>query len=178
MAFALFSMLIIALSMGSWGYIIAFMQPIVTGGLWMASLGVIPSEAVTYLVRKRSWDLLQRWVMGLDGYHFALPPVKITPAVAGAARFQFEALNAEAEKRARASRSQWLARHVDGATEMFAQLVFSASDAARLLHEIEQGASLVHAAYYMDDASIDRIADWIAAHATTSSREKTAVAAQ
>jgi hypothetical protein len=30
----------------------------------------------------------------------------------------------------------------------------------------QRDASLVHAAYYMDDACIERIAEWIAGHAT------------
>lgn len=178
MAFALFGVLIMAISIRSWGYAAAFFEPLATGAMWIASLGIVPSEVVTYLVRKRSWSLLQRWVMGLDGFRFALPSVRTTPADAGAAKFEFEALDGEAEKRALASRSQWLTQKVDGATELFAQVVLSASDAVRLLRDIERDATLVHAAYYMDDASIDQIANWIAANAVSSVHRKSAEAGQ
>lgn len=163
--FLLLAALVFAFGFGAWRPTQTYFEPLSKAGLWVQSLGVLPSEMVTYLVRARSWSLLQRWTLGLHGYAFDLPPITTTPASAGAARFTLEMLDRDVEERALRSRSAWLERHLGSTSEFFSRVVLSASDAADLLQTIESDASLVHAAYYTDEACIERIADWIAAHA-------------
>jgi hypothetical protein len=164
--FAVIGASTIAVGLGSMRHAHAFFRPLNAAVWWVASVKVVPSEVITYLVRKRSWDLLQRWVLGLDGYRFALPAVGTIPSSAGAVKFQFEPLGSQIVDRARRARTEWLMRHVEGVTDVFGKAVLSAADAQRLLADIEQDASLVHAAYYVDDDAVERIAQWIADHSS------------
>jgi hypothetical protein len=58
-------------------------------------------------------------------------------------------------------RSAWIGRHFGDVTETLAKLVITSADISLLQRSIESDQSLVHAAYYMDDQCIARIADWI-----------------
>lgn len=163
-------LLIVLLSFGSTRQAANFMKPIELTFTSLLALPIIPSECVTYLVRKQSWTLVQRWALGLDGYRYPLPEVTTVPDRAGATHFTFEALPAAVESRALVARSNWIHHHLGSAADLFSKLVLSASDVANMLHQIERDQTLVHAAYYTDDECIQRIASWIGQH---SSRQST-----
>ncbi|WP_296201990.1 hypothetical protein [uncultured Hyphomicrobium sp.] len=159
-------LLVALLSLGSGRHVANFSKPIELTFTSLLALPIIPNECVTYLVRKQSWTLLQRWALGLDGYRYPLPEVTTVPQRAGGTQFIFEAMPAAVETRAMAARSGWINSHLGSAADLFSNLVLTASDVADLLQHIERDQSLVHAAYYTDDDCVERIARWIEQHST------------
>jgi hypothetical protein len=67
-----------------------------------------------------------------------------------------------AQRKALAQRNAWIARHFGDVDKMLSQMVVTSTDLAALLKIVEADETLVHAAYYTDDACIASIADWIA----------------
>jgi hypothetical protein len=116
-----------------------------------------------YEVRYLSWPILLNVVMGLEGYRLMRPRVnrqQPTPVPKGF--FKYEDMPKGAELRALDKRSAWIARHLGDVSQTFSNLAVTAADVSSLLRTIEDDQTLVHAAYYTDDACIGRIADWIA----------------
>jgi hypothetical protein len=135
---------------------------------WVAhgvfSLSTIGSAFGTYFIRRWSWPVLLRMIMGLDGYRYGVPvvsqfPLQLNPQ----SLVKYEDLSAGAEERALVRRSDWVARHLGDVSQTFAKLSVTTAETTELLRIIEQDQTLVHAAYYMDDDAIARIADLIAA---------------
>lgn len=146
---------------GSLTLISAYLWPVRYLGFMIGSLAIIPNEVGTYIARRQSWRLLQTLALGLDGYRFELPQVRMQPEHAGAAQFAFEPLGPNAEARALAARADWIQRNFGSASDTFSKLVLSAADVSSLLDALAKDQSLVHAAYYADDECIERIADFI-----------------
>jgi hypothetical protein len=122
----------------------------------------IPGYTATYIVRKDGWTFLQQLAMGLEGFPARLPPIDKIPAYVPSSCYRYEDMPKDAEQRALAARSTWVDRHFGDVAEMFAKLLVTTSDLSNLVKLIEADDSLVHGAYYKDDACIARIADWIA----------------
>jgi hypothetical protein len=125
-------------------------------------LGSIFSALATYMVRRRAWPMLQAIAMGLEGYQYALPDVRHEPTLACVGVIKYEPLPKAAEDRALAMRGAWIGRHLGDASQTFASFAVKSNDLTALLRAVEADQSLVHGAYYSDDACISRIADWIA----------------
>lgn len=125
-------------------------------------LAALPSAAVTFLVRSRVWSVVQEAACGLEGYGFTLPLVEVAPGFAPASFYRHEVLSSNVETRALKGRDIWLGQHFGEVTSTFSNLVVTASDVEALLRLVATDLSLVHAAYYRDDETIDRIARWIA----------------
>ena len=68
----------------------------------------------------------------------------------------------ETEVHALAMRADWVSRNLGRVSETFSNAVVTQVDVSLLLRKIEADQSLVHAAYYIDDECIARIASWIA----------------
>ena len=162
-AYATILFFIALFTLGSKAHISAFLWPLRYFGFLLASPKILPGEIGTYVARRNSWDLLQRLVLGLDGFRFELPRVRQVPEQSGSLQFTFESLSKDAETRALAARASWMERNLGLASEAFSKLILSAADVSELLRTLEKDQSLVHAAYYVDDECIERIADWICA---------------
>jgi hypothetical protein len=128
----------------------------------LRSFAIIGSALATYLVRRWSWPVFLRIVMGLENYGLSPPAVTQCPSDVGPQFAKFENMPKGAEQRALGQRSAWIAQHLGGVSETFAKLAVTAADLTSLLRTIEADQTLVHAAYYTDDECIARIADWIA----------------
>ncbi|QIO36063.1 hypothetical protein [Bradyrhizobium sp. 1(2017)] len=128
----------------------------------LQSLASVGPALVTYFVRRWSWPVLLRLVMGLENYGFNPPPVTQFPSNVTDKFVRYENMPKGAEQRALRKRSEWISRHLGSVSQTFAGLAVSASDVVSLLRTIEADQTLVHAAYYTDDECIARIADWIA----------------
>jgi hypothetical protein len=70
----------------------------------MRSFGALPSEIVTYVVRRRAWGLLQEIAIGLEGYRFKRPIVAREPAYVAKQLYRYEDLPEGAAQRALAKR--------------------------------------------------------------------------
>jgi hypothetical protein len=116
----------------------------------------------TYLVRRWSWPVLLRMVLGLEGYGFRRPPVRQFPSSVSEPFAKYESMPPGSEQRALEKRSAWITRHLGEVSQTFSNLVVTAADITSLLRKVEADQTLVHAAYYTDDECIARIADWIA----------------
>jgi hypothetical protein len=128
----------------------------------IGSLGIIPAEIGTYLIRLKGWSVILKLAMGLDGYPFELPVIAQFPQNFPKALAVYEDMPKGAEQRALDRRKAWIARHLGGVSETFSKLTVSGADMTSLLRTVEEDQTLVHAAYYTDDECIVRIADWIA----------------
>jgi hypothetical protein len=122
----------------------------------------VPGDMLTYVVRRRGWPTVQQLAFGLEGYKFQLPEVGRVPAYAATNFFRYEDLPADAQARALSRRGEWLGRHFGDVSQLFSQVVVSASDISELLKIVSKDLSLVHAAYYVDEECVERIAEWIA----------------
>jgi len=140
----------------------AFLSPFRWCTRRVASLGSIFTEIATYVVLNRGWSVLQAITMGLEGYRFQLPLIEQRPSCLPENYVKYEDIPKSAEQRALATRSAWIGRHVADVSQTFSKMLVTAADMDALLRTIEADQSLVHAAYYMDDDCIARIADWIA----------------
>jgi uncharacterized alpha-E superfamily protein len=126
------------------------------------SLTSIVSAAGVWYVRRKSWPVLLKMVMGVENYRFKVPSVDPIPRNVAECLIKYEDMPKDAERRAMVRRSAWVARHFEEASQTFAKLALTAADLASLLRKVEEDQTLVHAAYYTDDKCIARIADWIA----------------
>lgn len=133
-------------------------------GRQVRALIAIPSFIASFIVRRNAWALLQELSMGLEGYRLKLPLVDKTPAFVPEGYYTYEDMPKSAETKALAKRNEWIGHHFGDVSETFSKLVVTGADASALLRMIENDVSLVHAAYYTDDACIARIADWIASN--------------
>lgn len=160
-----FGFLVVAiLSLGAKWLMGAYLWPWWYAGFLLQAPLIVPSEIGIYIGRRQSWPILQRLVMGLDGYRFDLPRVSMLPENAGAAEFVFQPMLPEVERRALDGRSEWISRHLGSAAMVFSRIVLSASEISTLLSEVEGDQTLVHAAYYTDADCIPQITEWIAGH--------------
>jgi hypothetical protein len=139
----------------------AFLSPFRWCGRLVASLGLMFPEMATFFIRRRGWSVLLAIAMGLEGYRFKMPAIEQYPRNLPEKCVKYENMPVDAEQRAIERRSAWVDRHLEGVSRTFAKLVVTASDMTLLLRTIENDQTLVHAAYYTDDACIARIADWI-----------------
>ncbi|MHC2718269.1 lipase family protein [Bradyrhizobium diazoefficiens] len=140
----------------------AFWSPFRWCGQLLQSLASLGPALGTYLIRRWSWSVFLKVVMGLDNYDFDPPPITQCPGNLAEAFAKYENMPTRAEQRALEKRGAWIARHLGDVSQTFANLVVTASDLMSLLRMIEADQTLVHAAYYTDDDCIARIADWIA----------------
>jgi hypothetical protein len=140
----------------------AFLSPFRWCTRRAGSLGLIFPGMATYLVRERSWSVLQAIAMGVDGYRFKMPVIEQFPRNLPENFVKYENMPRSAEQRAMDGRSAWVARHLGDVSQTFAKLAVTVADVTSLLCTIENDQTLVHAAYYTDDECIARIADWIA----------------
>jgi hypothetical protein len=122
----------------------------------------VPTDVLTYLIRRKSWSVLVGIAMGLEHYRFELPRVQQLPNFRFNCLSSYEDIPTAALERAELRRSDWIARHLGSVSATFAELAITAADISSLLRTIEQDQSLIHASYYTDDECIARIADWIA----------------
>jgi hypothetical protein len=136
--------------------------PLFWYGRLIGALSNLPSNVVTYFVRRSSWSVLVTIAMGLEGYGFELPRIDQRPHYMYDDLVIYENMPIGAEQRAMNRRSAWIERHLGDVAETFSKLAVTAADLSALLQVVEQDQSLVHAAYYTDDECIGRIADWIA----------------
>jgi hypothetical protein len=123
------------------------------------ALANIPSEVLTYVIRREAWPVLVAMAMGLEGYPFELPSVERHP---GSIIVTYEDIPKGTVQRALDKRSAWIADHLGDFSQTFSKLTITAADITSLLRAIEDDQTLVHGAYYTDDECIARIADWIA----------------
>lgn len=120
------------------------------------------SEIVTYFVRKKAWPVLQRLAFGLEGYPYKLPALGTMPANVAPHLYTYEDLPSEVVDRTMKQRDQAVASHLPTVSAVLAKTTITSADLSAFMAEVEGNVSLVHAAYYTDDACIDRIARWIA----------------
>jgi hypothetical protein len=128
----------------------------------LSTLTVMPQEATAYLVRKRIWSLAQRSALGLEAYPDALPKVSRQPNYFPSGSFLYEELPQHVSERALDRRDTTLGQEIKTVTSLLERQELTAGDVSGLLRDLETNVTLVHAAYYTDDESIDRIARWIA----------------
>lgn len=126
------------------------------------SFGGIFGDIATYIIRYRAWQVLQRIAMGLDGYQSETPNVDSDPSVILGQEVTFMYMPKEAEQRALASRNTWATKYFGEFSLLFANHSKDTVSATSLLREIEENVTLVHGAYYTDDACIAEVANWIA----------------
>jgi hypothetical protein len=137
-------------------------------GLWSlyphfwGLLSVLFSTVGTYLVRRRTWSILQALGMGLDGYSYQMPAVERCPSNLPGASIHYEDIPENALAAAMEKRGAWLLRQFGEASQTFSKLVLTHADVTALLQKIESDQSLVHAAYYTEEDCIRQIAGWIA----------------
>jgi len=143
-------------------FLSAYFSPIRLFFQLINSLAVVPREIGTYLIRLKSWQIILKIVMGLEGYQFKLPVISQIPNNFPKGLVVYEDMPKGAEQRALDRRSIWIAHHLGDVSETFSKLTVNAADMTSLLRTIEEDQTLVHAAYYTDDECIARIADWIA----------------
>jgi hypothetical protein len=128
-----------------------------------SSLGGIFTETATYVVLIRGWSVLQEIVMGLEGYRFAMPCIdRQFPRNVPEKLVKYEDIPKGAEDRAIKQRSAWIDRHLPDISNTFSKALVTVPEIMSLLRTIEEDQTLIHAAYYIDDECIARIADWIA----------------
>ena len=144
------------------GFYSAYVSPFRWCVRRLLCLGSIFTALATYMVRRRAWPMLQAIAMGLEGYQYKLPDVRQEPALACVGTVKYEPLPKAAEDRALAMRSDWIGRHLGDVSQTFASVAVKSADLTSLLRAVEADQTLVHGAYYTDDACIARIADWIA----------------
>jgi len=130
---------------------------------FLVSLASVFPAMVTYFVRDRTWSVVVKTAMGLDGYRFNVPMVKQAPSHIAIKFGRYEDMPIGAERRALKSRSAWIERHIEDVSHTFSKMTIATTDISSLLRTIEADQTLVHAAYYTDNECIARIADWIAA---------------
>jgi hypothetical protein len=140
----------------------AFLSPFRWAGRRLGSAGNAPREIATYVVRRKGWSVLQSIAMGLEEYRYEFPLVDRHPSLAPSGMVKYEDMPSGAQQRALARRNVWVERYLGDLTQLFSQMVVTASDISSLLYSVESDQSLVHAAYYTDEECIERIADWIA----------------
>jgi hypothetical protein len=128
--------------------------------IW-ATTSLIPA-LITYIVRREGWSIVQKIVLGLEGYEFRTPAVEQRPTFIGANIVKYENMPDAVERYAQNNQTAWIKGHIADISMAFSKPVVTTADALSLLHTIWADQSLVHAAYYSDDECIDRIADWIA----------------
>ena len=129
----------------------------------MSAIKGIFTEIVTYVVRSRGWSVVVAMAMGLEGYRYQLPLIEQDPSRILGNFVKYENMPTGSQQRALAMRGAWIDRHLNDVAQTFSKLVVTSADMILLLRAIEADQTLVHAAYYTDDESIARIADWIAA---------------
>ena len=122
----------------------------------------IPGYAISYIARKNAWSLLRELAMGLDGFKGRVPIVTKTPFYLAQQLHLYKDMPKKAEERALERRKEWVDRYFGNITTTFSQMVVTSADLSALLQIVEDDLSLVHAAYYTDDACITSIAQWIA----------------
>jgi hypothetical protein len=128
---------------------------------FFGSLSSIFSAFGFYVVRRASWPVLQKLALGLEGYPYKPPAIRRCPGDLD--HVECEELPKSAERVALKNRSAWIARHIEDASLTFSKAAVTAADISFLMRSIEADQTLVHAAYYTDDACINRIAEWIVA---------------
>jgi hypothetical protein len=128
----------------------------------LRSLADLGPALGTYLVRRASWAVLLKMVMGLEGYRFRRPPVRQFPYGLPRGFARYENIPQGAERRALQKRGAWIAGHLGDVSQTFTNLAVTAADITSLMRAIEADQTLVHAAYYVDDECVARVADWIA----------------
>jgi hypothetical protein len=140
----------------------AFLSPF----RWLRHLAGSPlllGQAIaTYFVRVKSWSVLLKLIMGLEGYRFAPPSVERYPTTIPEQLVRFENMPKRVEETALDKRTLWISSRLVNVSEVFSNLVLTAADLTSLLQMVEADQTLVHGAYYTDDECIGRIADWIA----------------
>lgn len=122
----------------------------------------VATDIVTYVVRKQAWGVLQKMAYGLEGYPYKLPALGTTPANMAPGLYTYEDLPNDVADRAMKRRDQVVASHLPTVSAMLAKTTVTSADLSAFMAEVEGNVTLVHAAYYTDDACIDRIARWIA----------------
>jgi hypothetical protein len=143
-------------------FLSAFLSPLRSFGWCVSAFVSLPNDLVTYVVRRRSWSVLLAIALGLEGYRFAMPGVDQSPDSTAGHFFKYESMAKGAADRALDNRSAWIARHLGDISQSFSKLAVTAADISALLRTVEEDQTLVHGAYYSDDACIARIAEWIA----------------
>jgi hypothetical protein len=140
----------------------AFCSPFRWCAQLVRSLASIGPAFGTYMVLRWSWPVLLKKTMGLEGYRFRPPPIMKYPSNVPEKFFKYEDMPIGAEQRALDRRGAWVARHLGDVSQVFSKLAVTAADISSLQQTVEEDLALVHAAYYIDDECIARIAKWIA----------------
>ena len=128
----------------------------------LSCLRNLPNIIATYQVRRSAWSVIQAMTMGFEGYQFKLPVIEKYPRSLPSDLVKYEDMPKESEVHALAMRADWVSRNLGRVSETFSNEVVTQVDVSLLLRKIEADQSLVHAAYYIDDECIARIASWIA----------------
>lgn len=164
LAFGIMMLLFVILATSVFGpsFYSAFLAPFRWLARFIGFLRTIPTRIATYIARERAWGILLETAMGMDGYRYVLPIVERLPSRIPEEFVHYENMPPNAEQRAINKRRDWIVRHLDDVSQAFAKVVVTAQDLSKLMDDIEQDQTLVHAAYYRDDECIARIADWIA----------------
>lgn len=141
-------------------------EPFWGPGRWQAHLfgGLLglPTDVLTYLIRRKSWSVLVAIAMGLEHYRFELPRVEQRPNLRSNCIATYEDLPTSVLERAMLRRGDWIERHLGDVSKTFEKLFVTSADLSSLLRMVEEDQSLIHASYYTDDECIAQIADWIA----------------
>ena len=136
------------------------------------TLTSILNDSITYAIRNLAWTVLQKMILGLEGYRYETPVVDKLPHSIPENLVKLESMPKGAERRALATRNTWIVRHSADVSETFAKMAVTASDVSSLMKRIEEDATLVHGAYYSDDECIAQIANWIARKSFSSRASK------
>jgi hypothetical protein len=142
-------------------YVTAMLSTDYTVRTLVKSLSIVPSSIISYLIRKRGWNIIQQVALGLKGFEWNLPEVRQAPDFAGDCAV-LSLLTESAEQRALTRRNKWAASYLGDVSQVLSKMVLSAADISFLIRLVEEDSSLVHASYYTDEECIDRIARWIA----------------
>ena len=126
------------------------------------ALTSILNNSITYVIRNWAWIVLQKMILGLEGYQYEIPVVDTRPRSIPENLVKLESMPKGAEERALATRNTWIVRHSADVSQTFAKMAVTTLDVSSLMKRIEEDATLVHGAYYSDDECIAQIANWIA----------------
>ena len=133
-------------------------EPAWAPGRWQAHLlgGLLglPTDVLTYLIRRKSWSVLVAIAMGLEHYRFELPRVEQRPNLRSNCIATYEDLPTSVLERAMLRRGDWIERHLGDVSKTFEKLFITSADLSSLLRTVEEDQSLIHASYYTDDECI------------------------
>jgi hypothetical protein len=128
-------------------------------------VAVVRYSLPEYVIRRLAWNYLRVLAMGFEGFWHDRPEVTQKPTRLPNHCYRYDEIQGVELDKAISRRSDSVAASVKQAFDVLADRKVASSGIPGLLATIARDIALVHATYYTSDASIARMADWIAAEA-------------